>query len=310
MEMIVGRKFSDPRVTAEGEQRASVAPRALKTVWFNTGTLCNLTCANCYIESSPKNDRLVYLTRGEVLAYLKEIRREGLPVEEIGLTGGEPFMNPHIIPIIDDALTAGHRVLVLTNAMKPMWKCREELLELKERFGASLTLRVSVDHFDPDLFEEERGRRSWAPTIAGLKWLSEEGFTVHVAGRTRWGETEPDLREGFASLFAAEGVFVDAWDPQSLVLFPEMDPAAEVPEITTACWGILGVDPADMMCASARMVVKRKGAASPEVVACTLLPYEQEFALGATLAGSLEPVPLNHRHCARFCVLGGGSCSG
>jgi hypothetical protein len=27
-------------------------------------TLCNLACENCYIESSPENDRLVYLTPG------------------------------------------------------------------------------------------------------------------------------------------------------------------------------------------------------------------------------------------------------
>jgi hypothetical protein len=83
-----------------------------------------------------------------------------------------------------------------------------------------------------------------------------------------------------------------------------------VPEITTACWGILGVDPTTMMCATARMVVKRRGAPAPEVVSCTLLPYQEAFSLGATLAESLVPVPLNHRHCARFCVLGGGSCSG
>jgi hypothetical protein len=51
-------KFRDPAVTAKGETRATVALRALETLWFNTGTLCNLTCRNCYIESSPRNDRL------------------------------------------------------------------------------------------------------------------------------------------------------------------------------------------------------------------------------------------------------------
>jgi hypothetical protein len=44
------------------------------------------------------------------------------------------------------------------------------------------------------------------------------------------------------------------------------------------------------------------------VVACTLLPYDDRFELDATLAGSLGEVPLNHPHCATFCVLGGGSC--
>ena len=89
-----------------------------------------------------------------------------------------------------------------------------------------------------------------------------------------------------------------------------MDPAADVPEISEACWDILHVAPAAMMCASSRMVVKAKGAERPHVVACTLLPYDPQFALGPTLAKAPREVSLNHPHCARFCVLGGASCSG
>ena len=57
------------------------------------------------------------------------------------------------------------------------------------------------------------------------------------------------------------------------------------------------------------MVVKRKGAAHPSVVACTLIPDAPQFELGVTLADAARPVALNHPHCARFCVLGKGSCS-
>lgn len=302
-------KFVDPRLTADGKPRASVALQVLETVWFNTGTLCNLTCENCYIESSPSNDRLVYLGRDDVRAYLEEISHAAYPVKEIGITGGEPFMNPEIIGILTDCLDAGFEVLVLTNAMRPMLKHADELLTLGDRFTGQLTIRVSVDHYDQALHEQERGRRSWRPMLEGLKWLSDQGFRVHVAGRTRWGGDEDALRAGFARWFEAEGIRVDALDHKALILFPEMDASAAVPEITTACWDILGVDPNSMMCASARMVVHRKGAAHPEVVACTLLPYEPAFSLGERLADSLEPVALNHPHCARFCVLGGGSCS-
>src|SRR5690554_5167097 len=101
------QKFSDPLVTAKGEQRAWVDLTALKTLWFNTGTLCNLACINCYIESSPTNDALVYLTHAEVAGYLDEIAKEGLPAEEIGITGGEPFMSPDIIPIMRECLERG-----------------------------------------------------------------------------------------------------------------------------------------------------------------------------------------------------------
>jgi len=82
------------------------------------------------------------------------------------------------------------------------------------------------------------------------------------------------------------------------------------PEITTACWNILDVNPKDMMCASQRMVVRKKGAKAATVMPCTLLAYEDRFEMGQTLADATkEPVHLNHRWCAEFCVLGGGSCS-
>jgi uncharacterized Fe-S cluster-containing radical SAM superfamily protein len=302
-------KFRDPLVTAKGEERAWVALGRLRTLWFNTGTLCNLTCRNCYIESSPRNDRLVYLAAAEVALYLDEIARDGLGTEEIGFTGGEPFMNPEFPAMLEAALARGFRVLVLTNAMRPMMKQEASLLSLNARFRGRLAIRVSLDHYSRVWHERERGPRSWGPALAGLLWLCRNGFRVRVAGRRFSGEGEAVLRAGYARLFRAHELALDAGDPEQLVLFPEMDATRDVPEITTACWDILGVSPAAMMCASSRMVVKRKGAAEPAVVACTLLPYERQFELGTRLAEALGAVPLNHPHCARFCVLGGGSCS-
>ena len=57
------------------------------------------------------------------------------------------------------------------------------------------------------------------------------------------------------------------------------------------------------------MIVKRKGEETPKVLACTLLAYDTQFELGSTLANSEQSVQLNHPHCAKFCVLGGASCS-
>jgi hypothetical protein len=302
-------KFRDPFVTAKGEARAQVALRALETLWFNTGTLCNLTCRNCYIESSPRNDRLAYLTRQEVSAYLDEIERERLPTTLIGFTGGEPFMNPDIIAMLGDVLSRGLRVLVLTNAMRPMRRLGPQLLALREAHGERLTIRVSLDHYTPEVHEAERGRRSWAPAIDGLVWLSRNGFAIDLAGRRFSGEPEAELRKGFAGLFTRLQIDVDAFDPVRLMLFPEMDRQHDVPEITTSCWGILNKSPADVMCASGRMVVKRNGAASPTVLACTLLTDDPQFELGRTLAEAARPVALNHPYCASFCVLGGAACS-
>jgi hypothetical protein len=313
-------KFSDPDVTAKGERRARVTLEALRTLWINTGSLCNITCRNCYIESSPENDRLAYFTRAELSAYLDEIARDRWPVREIGFTGGEPFMNPEIVEMLGDALARGFSVLVLTNAMQPMLRprIRDGLCALRTAHGKRLVIRASLDHYTARLHDSERGAGTFAKTVEGIDWLAHEGFALVLAGRTMWGESEADMRKGYAALLAARGWPVDAYDPSALVLFPEMDLRADVPEITESCWGILHKDPRDVMCAASRMVVKRKGAARPVVLPCTLLPYDPAFEMGATLAdaaradgGMFEAgaVKLCHPHCAKFCVLGGGSCS-
>jgi uncharacterized radical SAM superfamily Fe-S cluster-containing enzyme len=302
-------KFRDPHVTAKGEARATVALTALETLWLNTGTLCNITCRNCYIESSPRNDRLSYLTLDDVRPFLDEIERDGLGTTEIGFTGGEPFMNPQLPAMLSECLIRGFKVLVLTNAMRPMYRHKAQLLALKQAYSAALQIRVSLDHYTAGRHEEERGPRTFEATLDGLAWLDRNGFSVAVAGRTMWGEDAASERAGYGRLLAERGIAIDVEDPARLVLFPEMDAGEDVPEITTACWGILHKSPQDVMCASSRMVVKRKGAERAAVVACTLLPYDEAFELGATLADARRAVPLNHPHCARFCVLGGASCS-
>ncbi|MGM0583243.1 MAG: radical SAM protein [Pseudomonadota bacterium] len=305
------RRFADPDVTATGEARASVPLVGATTLWFNTGTLCNIECLRCYIESSPTNDRLVYITRAEVEDYLAQARDRGWPLREIGFTGGEPFMNPEMIGMAEAALEAGHDCLILTNAMRPMMRPRVQagLRRLQARFGERLTLRISLDHHTAEKHDEERGAGAFETSLQGMRWLRDAGLRMSVAGRTLWGEDEAAARAGYAALFAREGFTIDADDPGACVLFPEMDETAEIPEITTACWGILGNDPSQVMCASSRMVIKRKGAARPAVLSCTLIPYDAGFEMGETLAEAERPVKLNHPHCAKFCVLGGASCS-
>ena len=304
-------KFIDPELTAKGEARAYVSYNGTRTLWLNTGTLCNIECANCYIESSPKNDSLVYLTLADVTPYLDELDAAGETPIEIGITGGEPFMAPEIIDIMDAALARGHELLVLTNAMAPMMRPRmlSGLLRLLGRYGERLTLRISLDHYSPERHDEERGAGSFAKSMKGVDWLAAHDFKLALAGRTLWGEDEAKARAGFARLIKAHRLKVDPNDPAQLVLFPEMQPDGDPPEVSTGCWDILNVSPDDQMCASQRMVVRRKGADGPTVTACTLIPYDERFELGRTLEEARGDVALNHSYCASFCVLGGGSCS-
>lgn len=281
----------------------------LETLWFNTGTLCNIACTGCYIDSSPRNDHLVYLARAEFDRFLAEAQASHPGLREIGFTGGEPFLNRDLPGMLAGALDAGYRVLVLTNAMKPMQRQQAALRDLRARHGDRLGFRVSLDHFTAEGHEAVRGPGSFAPAMAGLAWLAQQGFPLSVAARLPARSAEAALRDGFAALFAAHGLRIDAGDPLQLVLFPELADPTPLPRIGRTAWRALQGAGRRVMCESARMVVHRKGEAAPRVVACTLLPDAPGFDLGGTLAEAGRAVELSHPHCARFCVFGGASCA-
>src|SRR5690606_36041297 len=133
-------------------------------------------------------------------------------------------------------------------------------------------------------------------------------FNLAIAGRMCWGEDEQTARAGYGALITERGWRIDPSDPSQLTLLPEMHGHLDVPEITTRCWDILKKSPTDVMCATSRMIVKRKGAAAPVVVPCTLLPYDSAFEMGRTLADAAQAdggmfadgaVKLCHPHCAK-----------
>ena len=306
MSNLSDNKFKDQKVTADGSNRAFIEARNIKTLWFNTGTLCNIECKNCYIESSPKNDRLVYLTFEEVKSFIDEALDKNLGTNEVGFTGGEPFMNKDIMKMIDYSLRKGLKVLVLSNAMKPMLNRTKELIKLNH---SNLTIRVSIDHYEKEKHEEIRGKNTYDVMLQGLKWLNENNFNYTLATRLLWNEKEEDLRKNFGTFIKNNNLRLDTNSPKELVTFAEMDEKIDTPEITTSCWDILNKDPNDIMCSWSRMVVRKKNSKNPSIIACTLLPYADEFDLGETLTNSLQKIYLNHKHCSKFCVLGGSSCS-
>lgn len=300
------KKFNNKYVTNNGSKRAFVDFTSLETLWFNTGTLCNLSCKGCYIESSPFNDRLLYLNIQDVKNYLKEMKECKITCKKIGITGGEPFMNKDIIEIIYTCLKEDYEVLVLTNAMQPMQNKLKDLEALSKY--PKLTFRISLDHYNKYEHELIRGKKTWDRTLVGIKWLNNNNFNINVASRIL-NENEKILRVGFAKLFKNNNFNIDAYNKNDLVLFPDMDQNNSTPEITTECWNILNVNPKNLMCSNSRMIVKRKEDKRTCIVACTLIAYQNDFSYGNKLKKAFKRTYLNHPNCSKFCVLGGATCS-
>jgi organic radical activating enzyme len=305
--MINKNKYLNKKFTMGGKPRASVKLNSLETLWFNTGTLCNLNCQGCYIESSPYNNSLEYIKFEEVKFYIDEIVSNNLKTSIIGFTGGEPFMNPDIIKILKYVLNSGFNTLVLTNGMRPIKLKFKDILNLP--FLNNMKIRVSIDHYLKPLHEKIRGINTWDSLIDNIVWLKKNNIKLDIASRLEDGENETDKREGFKNLFRKIGISIDANDKKTLVLFPSMNMEKPSTEITQDCWKILNKKPEDLMCSNSRMIVKKKGEKSTKILACTLITKDKNFELGETIMKSNKNVTLCHPFCSQFCFLGNSSCN-
>ena len=68
--------------------------------------------------------------------------------------------------------------------------------------------------------------------IDGINWLRDNKFTIKIAGRSLAKETSEECRMGYGRLFQELELKLNPDDPDDLVIFPEMDPLTDVPEIT------------------------------------------------------------------------------
>ena len=233
--------FLNKNFTSDGKARAYIELKNIETLWFNTGTLCNLQCNDCYIESSPTNKNLQYINLLEVKKYITEIKENHLGTKLIGLTGGEPFMNPYIVDILGYLLENKFKVLVLSNGMRPIEIKFKKLLALPNL--NNLTIRISVDHFKKKIHESIRGSNTWKKVIKNLIWLSNNDFNLNIASKIKLGESENNLRDGFYKLFKKIKLNIDPYNKNKLIIFPIMNYHKATVEITQNCWTILNKNP-------------------------------------------------------------------
>ena len=161
------KPFADLARTARGERRATVPLRRLETVWFNTGTLCNIACENCYIESSPKNDRLASFTVADVVPFLDELAGLAQPVSLIGFTGGEPFMNPNFMGILEETLSRRLRDAHADECVEADGTPESRHRAAGEAIQPRMRVRVSLDDFRSDVHDAERGEGAFSHLSRG-----------------------------------------------------------------------------------------------------------------------------------------------
>ena len=275
----------------------------LDHLWFQVaGTLCNYTCAHCFISCHPKNREFGFLSLDQVRQRLEE--SQSLGVKEYYFTGGEPFLHPQMTEILITTLEYGPAT-VLTNAsvFKESWL--ERLAAAEPQSLLSLEIRVSLDGFTAKTNDPNRGAGTFVRTVRGIEQLARFGFLpIITAARTWRMEEEHAVIGGFLRLLRERG-----YERPRLKILPTLKLGAEVqrnsgylPEERVTAEMLQDFNQGQLVCAHSRIVTDRG------VHVCPILIEAPDSLLGSTLAEAQRPFPLAHGACFT-CWQYGAICS-
>ncbi|MGA4897183.1 radical SAM protein [Streptomyces griseoincarnatus] len=143
-------------------------------LWIYTNFHCNLACDYCAVASSPKAAPRT-LPTDTFHALVDEAVQAGFT--ELYLTGGEPFLHPDIVALLDHA-SAQLPTVVMTNAMLLRGRRAADLADLADR---KLTVQTSLDGATATTHDLHRGAGSWQRTLDGIRHLIDLGLPPRVA---------------------------------------------------------------------------------------------------------------------------------
>jgi MoaA/NifB/PqqE/SkfB family radical SAM enzyme len=289
--------------TAPVSKIPRVSLTALDDLWFQVaGTLCNLRCSHCFISCSPTNRTFELIGLEQALETLEESKKLG--VKEYYFTGGEPFIHPRIVEILEATLAIGPAT-VLTNAILLKPKHVKPLAAAVERSLYSLEFRVSIDGYAPEMNDAIRGKGTFVKAMNGVQLLLEHGFLPIITVAQTWEDGRNDeVFARFVEVLEAEG-----YSRLRIKIIPTLRMGAEEKRtrgydeeerVTEQMMG--DFDTSQLVCSHSRMVTN-KG-----IYVCPILIESPEARLGSTLEESLDPFPLRHGACYT-CYIGGALCS-
>ncbi|MBP90837.1 MAG: radical SAM protein [Planctomycetaceae bacterium] len=275
----------------------------LDHLWFQvSGTLCNLTCHHCFVSCSPKNDSFGFLSLDDVKQRLEESVAFG--AKEYYFTGGEPFLNKDMVPILVETLKYGPAT-VLTNGtvFKDEWL--ETLRDAEENGLYSLEFRVSIDGFSPETNDPIRGEGTFDRAMKGVLQLVKYGFLpIITAARTWSDEQEHEVVGNFERMLKETG-----YSRPRIKILPTLQIGAEeertcgyrdTERVTQEM--MADYDESLLVCEHSRIVTDRG------IHVCPILIESPDSVLGRTLTEATQPYRIRHGACFT-CYQYGGICS-
>lgn len=265
---------------------------SLDTLWFQVaGTLCNLACTHCFISCSPTNASHGMLSLGDVKTRLAEARNLG--VREYYFTGGEPFMNPEMLAILEETLKQGPAT-VLTNGLLLTPERSARLKALSDASEYSLDLRVSIDGYSAETNDSIRGAGSFERVLEGIRNLARAGVNPVITVTEALGEAaSAEGREKLLAWMREIGLSRPRLKVLSLFRIGEEKTRSRGYEAWETLRGrqLTDEELEKLQCSSCRMVT------SKGVYVCPILIDEPKALMGESLGETLRPFELAFSSC-------------
>lgn len=265
---------------------------SLDTLWFQVaGTLCNLQCTHCFISCSPSNHNHEMLSLEEVRGRLREAADLG--VREYYFTGGEPFMNSEMLPILEETLRQGPACVLTNGLLLTPERCRR-LKVLSDASEYSLDIRVSIDGYTALVNDPIRGEGTFEKILAGIRNLADAGLNPVVTVTEACTDAgTPEGRTHFLGWMKSIGLPRPRLKILSLFRIGAEERRLRAYETWETLRGRrLSAEEAEkLQCSSCRMVT------SKGVYVCPILIDEGNARMGSALGETLRPFELAFSSC-------------
>ena len=152
-------------------------------VWVYSNYHCNLACSYCLTESGPGVARRD-LSAEQILDTARQAAELGFTA--FGLTGGEPFLVPHMA----QTLAQLGRILPTVGLTNGTLFTGRRLAAVEVLAGTDVALQISLDSADPDVNDEARGPDNFAKVVTAIPALVERGINVRIATTGDIGEDD------------------------------------------------------------------------------------------------------------------------
>lgn len=169
-------------------------------VWMYSNYHCNLACVYCITDSAPGVARRE-LPRDRMLDIAREA--SGLGFNALGVTGGEPFLQPWMPGLVAE-LSEILPVVALSNATL---FTGERLEAMRVLAGRRAQVQVSLDRPDPEANDGHRARENFRKVVEAIPRLIERGVSVRLASTV--DEQDDEEREELCALHRSLGISDD-----------------------------------------------------------------------------------------------------